>query len=112
MVTRSSQSPKMAWESKLRTGNAMKQQGDQQARATVKIVRPFAAETALAKVKAAERAKKTTDPEIMRHSTVNLIAAGACLVCGIAFTVTGRPVTATATLAVLGLVNLAITLAR
>jgi len=56
--------------------------------------------------------KNTTDPEIMRRGTVNLIAAGACLVSGIGFTVTGRPVTAIATLAILGLVNLAITLAR
>jgi len=87
----------------------MKQEGDRQTRANVKIPPSFTAE---AKVKAAERPKNNTDPEIMRYSTANLIAAGACLVCGIAFTVTGRPVTAIATLAVLGLVNLAITLAR
>jgi hypothetical protein len=41
-----------------------------------------------------------------------LIAAGACLACAIGYTVTGKPLSAIATLVVLGLVNLAFILAR
>ena len=48
----------------------------------------------------------------MKCSTINLIAAGACLVCGIAYTVTGLPITAVTVLVVFGLVNLAFVLAR
>ena len=43
----------------------------------------------------------------MKCGTINLIAAGACLACGIAFTVANRPVEMIAMLVVLGLVNLA-----
>jgi hypothetical protein len=45
----------------------------------------------------------------MKCHTINLIAAGACLVCGIFYTVTGLPVTL---LVVAGLVNLAFVLAK
>lgn len=48
----------------------------------------------------------------MKHCTINLIAAGACLACGVAYTVTGRSMTAIAVLVVLGLANLVLILAR
>lgn len=48
----------------------------------------------------------------MKRCTINLIAAGACLACGIAYTMTNRPVTAIAMLVVVGLVNLAFVLSR
>jgi hypothetical protein len=48
----------------------------------------------------------------MRHGTINLIAGGVCLACGIAYTVADRPLTAIATLVVLGIANLAFFLAR
>jgi hypothetical protein len=48
----------------------------------------------------------------MRYRTINLIAASACLCCGIAYTVTNRPLTSIAVLVVLGLANLAFILAR
>jgi hypothetical protein len=48
----------------------------------------------------------------MRHRAINLIAASACLCCGIAYTVTNRPLTSIAVLVVLGLANLAFILAR
>ena len=48
----------------------------------------------------------------MKCNNVNLIAAGACLVCGIAYTAANRPVTAIATLVVIGLANLAFILGR
>jgi hypothetical protein len=48
----------------------------------------------------------------MRRYTINLIAACACLACGIAFTVTNRPVTTIATLVVLGIGNLLFILVR
>jgi hypothetical protein len=48
----------------------------------------------------------------MNRCTVNLIAGGACLACGIAYTLTDRPLTAIATLVVLGIANLAFILAR
>jgi hypothetical protein len=48
----------------------------------------------------------------MKRRTVNFVAAGACLACGIAYTVTGRPLSAIATLVVLGLANLAFIFAR
>jgi hypothetical protein len=48
----------------------------------------------------------------MRSRTTNLIAAGACLVCGIFYTVTDRPLAAVALLVVLGLANLASILVR
>ena len=48
----------------------------------------------------------------MKHCAINLIAAGACLACGILFTGTDRPVAAVALLVVLGLANLAFILVR
>ena len=48
----------------------------------------------------------------MRHYTINLIAAGACLACGILYTVTNRPLAAVVLLVVLGLANLAFILVR
>ena len=48
----------------------------------------------------------------MRHCTINLIAAGACLACGVLYTVTNRPLAAVALLVVLGLANLAFILVR
>lgn len=45
----------------------------------------------------------------MKCHNINLIAAGACLVCGIFYTVTGLPVTI---LVVVGLMNLAFVLAK
>jgi L-arabinose isomerase len=48
----------------------------------------------------------------MRHHAINWIAAGACLACAIAYTVTNRPVTTIATLVVLGVVNLAFIIVR
>jgi hypothetical protein len=47
----------------------------------------------------------------MKHRTVNWIAAVACFVCGIEYTVNGRPLNAIAVLVILGLVNLAFILA-
>jgi hypothetical protein len=43
----------------------------------------------------------------MRTRTTNLIAAGACLACGVFYTATNRPLAAVALLVVLGLANLA-----
>ena len=48
----------------------------------------------------------------MKYGNINLIAAGACLACGIAYTVADRPMTTIATLVVFGLVNLAFILGR
>ena len=48
----------------------------------------------------------------MRNCTTNLIAAGACLVFGVLYTATNRPLAAVALLVVLGLANLAFILAR
>ena len=48
----------------------------------------------------------------MKNRTTNLIAAGACLVCGVFYTVTNRPLAAVVTLVVLGLANLAFILVR
>ena len=48
----------------------------------------------------------------MRKCTINLIAAGACLVCGVFYTVTNRSLEAVAVLVVLGLANLAFILVR
>ena len=48
----------------------------------------------------------------MKCHNVNLIAAGACLACGIAYTAADRSVTIIATLVVIGLANLAFILGR
>jgi hypothetical protein len=48
----------------------------------------------------------------MKYGNINLIAAGACLACGIAYTAADRPVTSIATIVVIGLVNLAFILGR
>jgi hypothetical protein len=48
----------------------------------------------------------------MKCRNINLIAACACLVCGIFFTVTGRPTTTVTQLVVIGLANLGFVLAR
>jgi hypothetical protein len=48
----------------------------------------------------------------MKHCTLNLIAGGVSLACGIAYTLTDRPITAIATVVVLGIANLAFILAR
>lgn len=48
----------------------------------------------------------------MRGRRTNLIAAGACLTCGIFYTVFDRPLAAVALLVVLGLANLAFILVR
>ena len=48
----------------------------------------------------------------MKCRHINLIAAGACLVCGVAYTVAGLPITTVTLLVVFGLVNLAFVLAR
>ena len=48
----------------------------------------------------------------MKYGYINLIAAGGCLACGIAYTVANRPVAAIATLVVIGLANLAFILGR
>jgi hypothetical protein len=49
----------------------------------------------------------------MRHyRIINLIAGGACLACGIAYTLADRPLTTIATLVILGIVNLAFILVR
>jgi len=48
----------------------------------------------------------------MRDCTTNLIAASACLVCGVFYTATNRPLAAVVLLVVLGLANLAFVLVR
>jgi hypothetical protein len=48
----------------------------------------------------------------MKCCNVNLVAAGACLVCGIVYTVIEKPLLTIATIVVVGLVNLAFVLAR
>jgi hypothetical protein len=48
----------------------------------------------------------------MKHRTINWIAAVACLACGIEYTVTSGPLSAIATLVILGLVNLGFILLR
>jgi hypothetical protein len=48
----------------------------------------------------------------MRYRAINLVAASACLGCGIVYTVTNRPLTSIAILVVLGLANLAFILVR
>jgi hypothetical protein len=48
----------------------------------------------------------------MKCNYINLIAAGSCLACGIAYTVANRPVTSIVVLAVVGLANLAFILGR
>jgi hypothetical protein len=48
----------------------------------------------------------------MRPCTINLIAGGACLACGIAYTLTDRPLTTIVTFIVLGIANLVFILAR
>jgi len=48
----------------------------------------------------------------MKYRAINLVAASACLCCGIVYTVTNRPLTSIAILVVLGLANLAFILAR
>jgi hypothetical protein len=48
----------------------------------------------------------------MKCSNLNLIAAGACLACGIAYSAADRPLTSIATLVVIGLANLAFILGR
>lgn len=48
----------------------------------------------------------------MRNCTTNLIAAGACLACGVLYTATNRPLAAVALLVVLGFANLAFVLVR
>jgi hypothetical protein len=48
----------------------------------------------------------------MKCHNINLIAAGACLIGGIAYTAADRPVTAIATIVVIGLANLAFILGR
>jgi hypothetical protein len=48
----------------------------------------------------------------MKHCATNLIAAGACLACGILYTVTNRPLAAVVLLVALGLANLAFILVR
>jgi hypothetical protein len=48
----------------------------------------------------------------MKCHNVNLIAAGACLVCGITYTAADRPVTMIAALVVIGFANLAFILGR
>jgi len=49
---------------------------------------------------------------IMRNCTTNLIAADACLACGVLYTATNRPLAAVALLVVLGLAILAFILVR
>jgi hypothetical protein len=48
----------------------------------------------------------------MKCHNINLIAAGACLIGGIAYTVAGLPITTITMLVVAGLVNLAFVLGR
>jgi len=48
----------------------------------------------------------------MNCRNINLIAASACLACGIAYTVANGPVTTIATVVVIGLANLAFVLGR
>lgn len=48
----------------------------------------------------------------MKYRAINLIAASACLCCGIAYTATNRPLTSITILVVLGLANLAFILVR
>ena len=48
----------------------------------------------------------------MKCHNVNLIAASACLACGIFYTVANRPIAGIATLVVIGLANLAFILGR
>jgi hypothetical protein len=48
----------------------------------------------------------------MKCGNINLIAASACLACGIAYTVANRPIAGIATLVVIGLANLAFILGR
>jgi hypothetical protein len=48
----------------------------------------------------------------MKCGNINLIAACACLACGIAYTIGDRPVTTIATVVVIGLANLAFILGR
>jgi hypothetical protein len=48
----------------------------------------------------------------MRLRAINWIAAFACLSCAIGYTITNKPVSAIATLVVLGLANLAFILVR
>ena len=47
-----------------------------------------------------------------RHHALNWIAACACLACAIGYTIANRPVSAIATLVVLGVANLVFILAR
>jgi len=48
----------------------------------------------------------------MKHCTFNLIAAGGCLACGVAYTIANRPMATVAAFVVVGLANLAFVLAR
>jgi len=48
----------------------------------------------------------------MKCHNISLIAAGACLVCGIFYTIIGLSITTVTLLVVAGLVNLAFVLAR
>ena len=48
----------------------------------------------------------------MKCSYINLIAASACLIGGIAFTMSHRPLSTIATFVVVGLVNIVFVLAR
>jgi hypothetical protein len=48
----------------------------------------------------------------MKSCHINLIAACACLACGIVYTAANRPVAAIATVVVIGLANLAFILGR
>ena len=48
----------------------------------------------------------------MKHCATNLIAAGACLACGVLYRATNRPLAAVVLLVVLGLANLAFILVR
>ena len=48
----------------------------------------------------------------MKCRNINLIAAGACLVCGILYTVADRPTAVVTQLILVGLANVAFVLAR
>ena len=48
----------------------------------------------------------------MKYDTINLLAACACLGCGIAYTVADRPLASIAVVVVLGLANLAFIFSR
>lgn len=48
----------------------------------------------------------------MKCHNINLVAAGACLICGILYTVIGLPIATITMLVVAGLVNLAFVLGR